>query len=75
MSDTVIRLTRFSEREMPPAEAMIAMTREIMAAQAQGDMPRVKLSEDGRITLRWPDDEWVSYQTGQNTMPYQARKA
>lgn len=59
----VTRITKDSERELPAAEAMVDMARMFLGSQARGEIPRVALSEDGRITLRWSDGTRVSYAT------------
>lgn len=66
---TVTRITAASTRELPAAAALVEMTRDLMAAQARGEMPTIRMSTDGRITLRWTDDTFVSYLTGVDTGP------
>lgn len=64
MSGTVWRLTKAREVEMAAGAAMVEMARDIMAGQATGDVPRVRLSVDGRITLTYADGSKVWYLTG-----------
>lgn len=63
----ITRITRMSETDVPAAHAMVDMARMFLAAQARGEIPRVALSQDGRITLRWASGDFVSYQTGVDT--------
>ncbi len=68
--DNVTRITHGpagEESEMPAGAAMVDMARMFLASQARGELPRVALSGDGRITLTWPDGSKVSYQTGVDT--------
>jgi hypothetical protein len=63
------------ESEMPAEQALIDMARMFLASQARGELPRVALSGDGRITLTWPDGSKVSYQTGVDTSSVPVRKS
>lgn len=63
------------ETEMPAREAMVDMARMFLASQALGELPRVALSADGRITLTWLDGQKVSYLTEVDTSSVPVRKA
>lgn len=61
---TVARITPDSIRELAAEVAMVELARDLMAAQARGEMPAIRMSQDGRIALRWEDGTRVSYVTG-----------
>lgn len=77
MSD-VTRITHGAagrETAMGADAAMVDMARMFLASQARGDVPRVALSTDGRITLTWSDGQKVSYLTDVDTSSVPVREA
>ncbi len=63
-----------TESEIPAVHAMVDMARMFLASQARGELPRVALSGDGRITLTWFGGAKVSYQTGVDTSSVPVRR-
>lgn len=77
MSD-VTRITHGAtgaETSMTGNAAMVDMARMFLASQARGDIPRVALATDGRITLTWPGGTKVSYLTDVDTSSVPVRRA
>lgn len=64
-----------SETTMSASAAMVDMARMFLASQARGNVPRVALATDGRITLTWSDGQKVSYLTEVDTSSVPVRKA